>query len=322
MTLTAAPALRLPGIDPGPHVPHWLHGSGRLYPETNCYTDVLIELLHARGDEPLAVLGSTLAGDFQGDQWTFFKPDPADLRDLFGVGVHEQMPYRHWPTQIAEQLRAGRTQLLEADAWHLPDTTGVSHRIEHVKSTIAVAALDEAGERLEYFHNGGCHTLAGDDYRATLRTDDAFAEALPLYTELVRFDAGPRLRGAALRLAARERLAGHLRRRPQTNPFTRLADWLDATPPPETAGGGSPAHLRIFATARMAGAAAELAAAHVIWLLADEGGPAAARLTTVAEGCKVLAFRIARGRPFDAAACLAPVAAAWEVALDDLHDRV
>ncbi len=109
MTLTAAPALRLPGIDPGPHVPHWLHGSGRLYPETNCYTDVLIELLHARGDEPLAVLGSTLAGDFQGDQWTFFKPDPADLRDLFGVGVHEQMPSGTGPPRSpSSSARAAR----------------------------------------------------------------------------------------------------------------------------------------------------------------------------------------------------------------------
>ncbi len=191
-----------------------------------------------------------------------------------------------------------------------------------MKSTIAVAALDEAGERLEYFHNGGCHTLAGDDYRATLRTDDAFAEALPLYTELVRFDAGPRLRGAALRLAARERLAGHLRRRPQTNPFTRLAvGWMRRRRPRRPVAG----RRRTCASSPPPG-----------WPVLPRNSPPPTssgcsptravrrprRLTTVAEGCKVLAFRIARGRPFDAAACLAPVAAAWEVALDDLHDRV
>ena len=58
-----------------------------------------IELLHARGDEPLAALGFTLRMDFEGDQWTFFKPPPEDLEQLFGIDVHEMQPYRPLPSR-------------------------------------------------------------------------------------------------------------------------------------------------------------------------------------------------------------------------------
>ena len=90
--------------------PHAVHAGGQTYHETNCYTDILIELLHARGDEPLAVLGSTVRLDFEGDQWTFFKPHPADLEGLFGIDIHEMQPYRPLPSQIAgaRSARAGR----------------------------------------------------------------------------------------------------------------------------------------------------------------------------------------------------------------------
>ena len=73
------------GLDPATYVPHALHTPGeRTYTETNCYSDILIELVHARGDEPLAVMGFTVRMDFEGDQWTFFKPPPEDLEELFG----------------------------------------------------------------------------------------------------------------------------------------------------------------------------------------------------------------------------------------------
>ncbi|MGZ4276217.1 MAG: DUF1839 family protein, partial [Solirubrobacteraceae bacterium] len=51
-------------------------------------------------------------------------------------------------------------------------------------------------------------------------------EVLPPYTELVRFDAGPRLAGAECKDAARALLGGHLRRRPATNPFARFGERL------------------------------------------------------------------------------------------------
>jgi hypothetical protein len=48
--------------------------------------DVWIELLHAMDLEPHAMLAFTLAVDFEGDQWTFFKPTPGDLWALYGRG--------------------------------------------------------------------------------------------------------------------------------------------------------------------------------------------------------------------------------------------
>ena len=96
--------LSLFGLDPTTYVPHEVHTGERAYTQTNCYTDILIELMHARGDEPLAALGFTLRMDFEGDQWTFFKPPPEDLEELFGIDIHEMQPYRPLPDQIAEQI--------------------------------------------------------------------------------------------------------------------------------------------------------------------------------------------------------------------------
>ena len=105
MTVSAAPSASLFGLDPATYQPHVVHvGAGRTYLETNCYTDVIVELLHARGDEPLAAMGSIVRLDFEGDQWTFFKPDPGDVERLFGIDIHEMQPYRPLPRQIAEQI--------------------------------------------------------------------------------------------------------------------------------------------------------------------------------------------------------------------------
>ena len=73
---------------------HRIHASDRDWAETNCYTDVMIEMLHGLGFEPAAMLAFTLAIDFEGDQWTFFKPPPADLERLYGFEIHE-LAVRH-----------------------------------------------------------------------------------------------------------------------------------------------------------------------------------------------------------------------------------
>jgi len=136
-----SPSVHLFGHDPATYRPHPVHAEERTYHETNCYTDLLIELLHAHGDEPLAALGSNVRMDFEGDQWTFFKPSPSDIESLFGVDIHEMQPYRPLPLQIAELLGQGRTLTVEVDAWHLPDTLATSYRTEHVKSSIAAEAF-------------------------------------------------------------------------------------------------------------------------------------------------------------------------------------
>jgi hypothetical protein len=102
MSTATTGLVSLLGLDPATYVPHAIHTPGdRTYTETNCYSDILIELVHARGDEPLAAAGFTVRIDFEGDQWTFFKPPPEDLERLFGIDIHEMQPYRPLPQQIA-----------------------------------------------------------------------------------------------------------------------------------------------------------------------------------------------------------------------------
>ena len=201
MTTSTARMVSLFGLDPATYRSHPLHAVERTYQETNCYADLVIEFLHARGDEPLAALGSIVRMDFEGDQWTFFKPPPEDLERLYGIDIHEMQPYRSIPAQVAELIADGRTMTIELDAWHLPDTMASSYHSEHVKTSVAAEGIDLAGQRLRYFHNTALHELSGDDYVGAFRLDEPEGAALPPYTELVRLDAGTTTpwRGAARR---------------------------------------------------------------------------------------------------------------------------
>jgi hypothetical protein len=314
MTTGSVPSLF--GADPATYEPHMLHAGGRAHDEVNCFVDVVAEVLHARGDEPLAALGSTVRVDFEGDQWSFFKLNQADLERLFGVDLHEMQPYRPLPVQIAEQLELGRTMLVEVDGYYLPDTEATSYRREHVKTSIAPEAIDVERERLRYFHGTGLHELAGEDYREIFRIGRPFSpDVLPPYAEIIRFDAGPRLTGSALRAAALELLREHLARRPATNPFERFGARLALDLPALLEGDQDDYHAYAFATVRMAGSAFEVCAAHVTWLLGDDAAPVTAQLTRIVDGCKVLSFRLARRRPFDPAPVIADLAAAWDEAM-------
>jgi Domain of unknown function (DUF1839) len=320
----AADLVHLTGLDPATYRPHVLHDLGRTYGETNCYTDILIELLHARGLEPLAVLGCTVRMDFEGDQWTFFKPFPEDLELLFGIDIHEMQPYRPLPEQAAEQLAEGRTLIVELDSWYLPDTANAAtYRREHVKSSVAVEGIDPAAERLRYFHGTGLYELAGEDYRGAFRLGGDFSgDVLPPYTELVRFDAGACLHGEELRETAHVLLRGHLSRRPASNPFERFGAQLERDLPRLLAGDASDYHAYAFATVRMAGSAFEVAASQAQWLLGDAAGPAAQALQRIVEGCKILSFRLARRRPFEPESALFALAAAWDEAMELLDGAV
>ena len=131
-----------------------------------------IELLHARGDEPLGRDGlHSCAMDFEGDQWTFFKPPPDDLEPLFGLDIHEMQPYRAAAdADRRADRRTGRTIIVELDSWFLPDTAATSYRSEHVKTLDRRRGhRPRRGERLRYFHDAGLYELDGEDYRGVFR---------------------------------------------------------------------------------------------------------------------------------------------------------
>lgn len=309
------------GLEPKTYRSHALHAHERTYVETNCYTDILIEMLHARGDEPLAAMGCAMRMDFEGDQWTFLKPAPEDLETLYGVDIHEMQPYRPLPDQIAEQIEQGRTLIVELDSWFLPDTAATSYRSAHVKSSVVAEAIDRAGERLRYFHATGLHELQGEDYREVLRLGRPFpVEVLPPYTELVRFDVGPRLENDALLSASRELLVRHLAQRPASNPFARFAIRLERDLPELLSGDAALYHDYAFATVRMAGSAFEIASSHVAWLLGEPATATSEAFNRIVDGCKTLSLRLARRREFDPTPTLTTLASAWDEAMTRLDE--
>lgn len=300
---------------PATYTPHPLHCADRVYRETNCYTDVLVELLHARGLEPLAGLGHLVRSDFEGDQFTFFKMPPGDIEVLFGIDIHEMQPVGSLPEQIERQLDLGRTMIVELDSFFLPDTAATDYRRNHVKTSVAVEAIDRSGESLLYFHNCGLHGLSGADYRGVFGLDGKAAELLPPYVELVRFDAGAPLTGAELRGKALDLLRLHLERRPRANPFEAFDQRLASDLPRLLEQGPEAFHAYAFATVRMAGAAFDLLGAHIDWLLPEHDRHP---FDAIVEGAQLLSFRLARRRSFDPAPTVRRMAEAWSSAMQGL----
>jgi hypothetical protein len=310
------------GLDPAAYTPSVLHHPDRTFPETNCYVDLWIELLHALGVDPASAMAFACTIDFEGDQWTFFKPPPEELVRLYGIDVHEMQLYRPTVDHVIEQLNAGRTIIIEADSFYMPDRAATSYRREHVKSSIAVEAIDTAGERLRYFHGPGYYELSGEDYRGVFRLGRRFSDdVLPPYTELVRFDAGPRLKGADLRRAAYEMLGRQLRLRPERNPWLAFGERLSRDLPELLAGTDTTYHAYAFATVRQCGAAFEVARSFVEWLADPSSayaGAAAEALGRQVNGAKALLFRLARRRAFDPSQTIKQLAEDWEAAMDAL----
>lgn len=314
-------------LDPATYRRHPLHGEGRTWAETNCYTDLLVELLHGLGHEPLAMLAFTLAIDFEGDQWTFFKPPPADLYELYGLDVQELAIWRPLAAHLAEQVDAGRPVLVEVDSFYLPDTAGSAYRLAHAKTTIGVNEIDARARRLGYFHNAGYFVLEGEEFDELLLVAGVPHErVLPPYAELVKWRPGFTAPGGdALVRASLGLLRAHAQRIPKANPFdafsTRFAadlQWLREAPIESF-------HTYSFANLRQYGACFELAGSYLRWLASRgvEGMEApAAALAAIAQDAKAFQFQLARamarGKPLDLAA-LESMGARWQQAMDGLE---
>lgn len=275
---------------------HPLHDPARAWPETNCYVDLWIEVLHALKLDPVACFGFTLSTDFEGDQWTFFKPPFGDLYDLYGVDVQELTIWRPVLDHVREQLSRKRLVLFEADAFYLPDLKATDYRTNHAKTTIAVESLDEESSRLGYFHNAVYHELEGEDFEVLFEKGGTQIGAqtafLPPYAEFVKLDRVVQRPRAELVDAARRIVKRELERRPRQNPlavfrerFAVDAAWLVERDL-------AAFHAYAFATIRQLGAGYELAAEHLRWLSADD--PAATHFEAISTGAKALLFKVAR----------------------------
>jgi len=320
---------RVAALEAATYQRHPIHGENRTWAETNCYTDLLVEMLHGLGHEPCAVLPYTLAIDFEGDQWTFFKPPHTEVESLYGVDIQELAIWRPLVEHVRDQVAAGRIVLIELDSFFLPDTAGTAYKIAHVKTAVGVNEIDVESRHLGYFHNNGYFEVSGDDFDELFHMNGLpHDRMLPPFCEIAKISEGAAIpRGPRLVEASLALLDRHLARAPRTNPFPRFRAQFERDLEALMAADIGAFHKYSFATLRQYGACFELAETYLRWLaahgIAGLDAPAAA-LRGIAETAKQLQFQLARSmarrKPLD----LAPVdamAAQWERGLGELRQR-
>ena len=322
--------VRLRELDAKTFVPHDVHRRERVWAESNCYVDLWLELLHGLGLDPVPCLAFTIGLDFEGDQLTFFKMPHADLRRMYGIDVIELNVWRTLAFHVREQVAMGRAPIVEIDSWYLPDTAGVSYRLEHTKSSIAIQDIDLEARTLGYFHGQGYHELAGDDFDCALRRvppHDA-PDRLAPYFEVVKLDRVERVAPAAQATRAIALLREHLALRPRENPLAKMAvrfpddlAWMREQPLASY-------HTWAFATLRQAGASFELCAVFLRWLAAqgqDDLEEVAQASDAIAQASRTLMLKVARAvngkRPLDASEPLDAMANGWETVIRGLDKR-
>jgi len=309
----------LPGLNPAAYQPHFLHGPERNWPETNCYVDLWIEVLGAMGLQPEAALGFTVAQDFEGDQFTFFKFPPEDLALLFNLNVQELAIYDRVETHALEQVQRGRLVLIEVDSFYLPDTRGTSYQLTHGKTTIGVNHLDTDKRVMHYFHNAGFFALEGSDYDGIFRqnyTPGSAQSALFPYVEFVKVGKNKPVITCDMAIKL---LRHHLKSRAANNP---IRAYQQAFPAHAAVLSQHPMeffHLYAFNTLRQIGANFEMLGSHLQWLAAQgevglEQGISAAN--DIAANAKTIQFQLARAvtrKKFDSfIAGLDPLAVAYD----------
>jgi len=310
-------------LDPQTYQRHLIHGADRIWAETNCYTDLWIELLHAFKYEPIAALPFTLAIDFEGDQWTFFKIPFADIYELYGLDVQELAIWKPLIQHTEEQIGLGRPVLVEVDSFYLPDTHGTAYKTAHTKTTIGAVEIDVQAKHLGYFHNQGYYHLSDDDFTNLFRLEQHDPVYLPPYVEFVKVWDRAKTKEETLQTSI-QLLRKQLTLLPKTNPFksfaTRLAsdvEWLIGEPM-ETF------HQYSFVTLRQLGACYELSKTYLKWL--EQNGEDGLSETIqhydeISTGAKTIQFQLARSVSKKKALDLAPIekmGSAWQSATDTL----
>lgn len=320
---------RIINISPANYKKHLIHAEDRCWIETNCYADVLIELIHSLGFEPIAGLPFTFAIDYEGDQWTFFKFPHADLLELYGMEIQELNPWNLLVEHIECQVGIGRPVLVELDSFFLPDTAGTAYKTEHVKSTVAVNAISIEQRRIEYWHNQGYYELEPEDFDHIFQMAGlAHERMLPPYVELVKLRKQPgQLSDGALLESSLKIFSTQLKLAPTENPFEKFhkqfqqdLEWLQSEPI-ETF------HKYSFATLRQYGACFELCKTYLEWL--SQNGeknlqtPIEA-FNNISNTAKVFQFQLARAVARKRAMNLEPLnsmASDWQTAMDQLTQR-
>jgi hypothetical protein len=316
-------AARVAPLDPATYARHAIHGTERTWTETNCYTDLVIELVHGLGNDPCAMLPFTLAIDFEGDQWTFFKPSHHDLSMLYGLDVQELAMWKHPIEHVCEQVGAGRPVLIELDSFWLPDTSGTAYRTAHQKTTVGVNEIDVERGYMAYFHNQGFYAVEGEDFRKLFELP-----GLPPYVEFVKpvpnFSAPLAQRAPGLLARPAE---GAPRARARGEPFRAFQGAAGGRPRVAAGLRHGPFPQVLFATLRQYGACFELAETYLGWLAVKSitglEMPRSA-FATISQTAKAFQFQLARSMTRKKTLDLAPLdtmAAQWDVGMTLLQSR-
>lgn len=324
--MTLLPAV-FPHLDPLRYRPHALHDPERMWPETNCYVDLWIEVLSSLGLAPEAALGFTLGQDFEGDQFTFFKIPLEDLESLYGIRSSELAIFDRVEDHVDVQIARGRLCLVEMDSFYMPDTAATGYRKEHGKTTVGINRLDRENRILDYFHNAGFFRLEGEDFDGLFETGRGEADPpfLP-YTEFAKFPLTS-VSAVHLKAEARRLLPLHFARRPAENPIAAFACVFPAQVERLAERDFGFFHKYAFNTLRQLGANFELAATHLAWLSnGNEFDGAATHAARISEVAKSVQFQLARAitrRRFEPLfTALDPAVEAWDRLMETLDQRL
>jgi hypothetical protein len=316
-------------IDQKSYVQHELHRGERAWGESNCYIDVWIEVLNALGCDPHACLPFVFGLDWEGDQFTFFKPPHEDLFELYGVDIQELTVYKPLVQNAIEQLKLGKIVLSEIDAYFLPDTAGTDYRTQHTKTTIGIQEIDLDARRLGYFHNSSYHELGDADFvglfRLDLPPDPTF---MPFFAELIRTKRVVRHEPRRLAQISVALLKKHLARRPEVNPIPAFARDFKNDVEKLKGEGLAAYHTYAFATIRQLGAAFEFGALYLRWL--ERNGEtdletAAKAFDGISSTAKSLILKTARAvgakKDVDLSAMLGEIQTQWDAGMGHLVKR-
>lgn len=318
-------------LDPDNYQRHPIHTQQRDWAETNCYVDVWIEQLHALGFEPIAAMYFTLAIDFEGDQWTFFKFQLPDLHKLYGIEVQELAIWKPLLSHIEEQIGLGRPVLVELDSMFLPDTVGTAYKIAHVKTTASVNFIDIENKKLGYFHAQGYYELDGDDFDNVFRLTDQYDKShLEPYVEIAKLQKNSDILKSdpdQLKTKSIEMLKEQIKKMPEQNPFLLFKTQLEKDLNWLKNENIDMFHQYSFATLRQFGACFELASVYFDWLIASgETGlePVSQIYRSISESAKIYQFQLARvvsrGKSIELTA-IDEMAEKWQEAKDALAKK-
>ncbi len=318
------------GLDPSAYSVHELHQQNRNFVESNCYIDIWVELIHALNRPVYPVLAFTLAMDFEGDQWTFYKPSFADLSVLYGFDVQEMYLWGSLPEQVLKQLQGHKIVLLEADAFYLPDTLETDYQKNHVKTTIGIESINLQNKTLNYFHNAGFYRLSGEDFDGVFHLNKPKPEGyLPPYCEYVKLNTGEPLDDEAFLQQARAVFNFYLHRIPKSNPIEKFGYAFESQMVELCEQGLDIYHQYAFGSLRQLGSGYEFTAYCLRQLQIAEGHnqyeAAANELDGISQLAKALILKgarmVNRKALKNVSADFAEMAQSWQSAMSDIQAK-